>query len=67
MIVLVQLVPAVTSAPSTLTVAPLHRSDAVGGVNDGDAVQLIVALAPAADIVGATLSITVMVCDTVAE
>ena len=58
--------PLVTVASlSWFTVAPLHASLAVGGVNDGVAVQLIVALAPATLIVGGRLSIMVIVCDTV--
>jgi len=60
-------VPATVTSDSRLTVAPLQASDAVGEVKDGEAVQLIVALAPAAPIVGATLSIKVIVCDTVVE
>ena len=63
--VLTQPLPAVTS-PKLFTVAPLHASDAVGAVNDGEAVQLIVADAPALPIIGATSSIMVIVCDTVA-
>ena len=43
----------------------MQTSLAVGGVNDGVAVQLMVALAPAALIVGGRLSIMVIVCDTV--
>ena len=42
------------------TVAPLQSSDAVGGVNDGEAVQSIVALPPAAPIVGACVSVAVI-------
>ena len=49
------------------TVAPLHASDAVGAVNDGVAVHSIVALAPAAPIDGAVVSLTVIVCVLVAE
>jgi hypothetical protein len=48
-------------------VAPLQASFAVGAVNDGVAVHSIVALAPAAPIAGACVSINVMICDTVAE
>jgi hypothetical protein len=59
-------VPVVTSAPTVFTVAPLHASEAVGAVNDGDAVHSIVALAPAVPIVGACESIIVTVCVTVA-
>jgi hypothetical protein len=50
-----------------LTVAPPHASDAVGAVNDGVAVQSIVALGPAAPIVGACVSTNVMLCVLVAE
>ena len=49
------------------TVAPLHASDAVGAVNDGVAVHSIVALLPAAPMVGAVVSLTVIVCVLVAE
>jgi hypothetical protein len=59
--VVVQAVPPVTSAPTMLTVAPLHASLAVGWVNEGVAVHSIVALAPALPIVGAVLSLIVMV------
>jgi hypothetical protein len=48
------------------TVAPPHASLAVGAVNVGVAEQLIVTLAPALPIVGAVISLTVIVCDTVA-
>jgi len=65
-IVLKQLFPMVTS-PKKLTVAPLHASVAVGAVNAGVPVQLMVAFAPAPPIVGPTLSTMVIVCDTVAE
>ena len=54
------------TSPRLFTVTALHTSDAVGGVNDGDAVQLKVALAPGVPITGAVLSVTVIVCDTVA-
>jgi hypothetical protein len=64
-IVLIHAVPAVTSAPTCCTVAVLHTSLAVGAVNDGVAVHSIVALAPAAPMVGACVSTTVIVCDTV--
>src|SRR5829696_3937698 len=64
-IVLVQPLTAVTS-PRLFTVTALHASVAVGAVNAGVAVQLIVALAPAALMTGAVLSVTVIVCDTVA-
>ena len=43
-------------------VAPLQSSLAVGGVNDGVAVQSIVALAPAAPIVGAVYQLAVITC-----
>ena len=43
------------------TVAPLHASLAVGAVNVGVPVHSTVALAPAAPIVGAVLSVTVIV------
>ena len=46
---------------SKLTVAPLHASLAVGGVNVGVAVQLIVPLPPAAPIVGGCVSVAVIV------
>jgi hypothetical protein len=44
-IVFAQAVPAVTSAPTVLTVEPPQASTAVGGVKDGVAVHSIVALA----------------------
>ena len=56
----------VVTSPRLFTVTALHTSDAVGGLNDGVPVQLSVALAPALPITGAVLSVTVMVCDTVA-
>jgi len=46
---------------SRFTVAPLQASDAVGTVNVGVAVHSIVAFAPALPIVGAWVSLTVMV------
>ena len=49
------------------TVAPLHASLAVGGVNTGAAVHSMVALLPAAPMVGAVVSLTVIVCVLVAE
>ena len=61
MITLTQAVPLVTSLPTCCTVAPLHASLAVGGVNDGVAVHSIVAAAPAVPILGAVLSLTVIV------
>jgi hypothetical protein len=45
----------------------LHASDAVGAVNDGVAVHSNVVLAPADPIVGGVVSVTVIVCDAVAE
>ena len=59
-------VPAVVTSEIKLTVDVPHASDAVGGVKDGVAVHSMVALAPAAPIVGGCVSATVMVCDTVA-
>src|SRR4029079_3614711 len=64
-IVFIQLLPLDTSLPTCCTVTLLHASLAVGAVNDGDAVHSIVALAPAAPIVGGVVSVTVIVCDTV--
>ena len=64
-IVVVHPVTVVTS-PKLFTVAPLQASDAVGAVNDGVTLQFIVAFAPALPIVGATLSINVIVWLTVA-
>ena len=52
---------------SKFTVAPLQASDAVGAVKFGVAVQSIVALPPACPIVGACVSLIVMVCVLVAE
>src|SRR6185436_6671221 len=60
-IVFEQDVPEVTSAPTVLTVAPLHASLAVGAVKVGDAVHSIVAAAPADPIVGACVSRKVIV------
>ena len=51
---------------SRFTVAPLHASDAVGGVNTGAAVHSTVALLPAAPMVGGVVSLTVIVCVLVA-
>ena len=45
---------------SSFTVAPLHASDAVGAVNDGVAVQSMVAFPPALPMVGAFVSIAVI-------
>ena len=61
MIVLVQDVPPVTSAPTVFTVAPLQASVAVGAVKDGVAVHSIVVAAPADPIVGACVSLRVIV------
>ena len=58
--------PAAVTSESKFTVAPPQASDAVGAVNDGVAVHSIVALAPALPIVGACVSLTVMVWLTVA-
>ena len=54
------------ASPRRFTVAVPQTSLAVGAVNDGEAVQSIVALLPAAPIVGGVVSVTVIVCDTVA-
>jgi hypothetical protein len=66
-VVFVQLLPPVTSEPTWFTVTALQASVAVGAVKTGVAVHSIVALAPAAPIVGACVSTCVIVCDTVAE
>jgi hypothetical protein len=58
--------PGVVTSDTTLTVALLHASLAVGGVNTGVAGQLIVVLAPAAEIVGGVTSCTVIAWDAVA-
>src|SRR5438477_12534197 len=58
--VFAQPVPPVTSL-IWFTVAPLQSSLAVGAVEDGVAVQLIVAGAPAAPMVGGVVSIKVIV------
>ena len=60
-IVLVQELPPLTSPPTCCTVAPLQASDAVGGVKVGVVVHSMVALVPAVPIVGACVSLTVMV------
>src|SRR5882672_3394647 len=52
-------------SPRFCTVAPLHVSDAVGAVNDGEVGHSKMLLAPAAPIVGAVVSTTVMVWLTV--
>ena len=52
---------------SKLTVAPLQLSLAVGGVNVGVAVQLIVLFAGTVPIVGGCVSVAVIVWVTVAE
>ena len=49
--------PPVTSAPTCTIVNVPQTSDPVGAVNDGVAVHSIVASAPAAEIVGAVLSV----------
>src|SRR5438093_13541796 len=54
-------------SPKLFTVAPLQTSDAVGAVNEGVAVHSIVALAPAAPIVGGVVSTKVIVCDTLPD
>src|SRR5213075_1451183 len=53
--------------PTMLIVAPLQSSDALGSVNDGVAVQSIVLFAGTVPIDGACVSVTVIVCVTVAE
>ena len=60
-VVIVQPDPPVTSLPTWTTVKVPQASDAVGAVNDGVAVHSIVASAPAAEIVGACVSICVIV------
>jgi hypothetical protein len=52
---------------SMFTVDPLQSSLAVGAVNDGVAVQSMVAFVPAAPIVGACVSVAVITWVTVAE
>ena len=47
--------------PTRFTVAPLQSSDAVGGVNDGVAVQSIVLFAGTVPIDGACVSVAVIV------
>src|SRR6185369_13193698 len=66
-VVFAQAVPPVISPPTCTTVEVLHASLAVGGVKDGVAVHSIVALAPAAPMVGACESVCVIVCDLVAD
>src|SRR5207249_9943144 len=61
--VLTHPVPPVTS-PKIFMVAPLQSSLTVGGVNDGVAVQSIVAGAPGVPIVGGFVSIKVIVWHT---
>jgi hypothetical protein len=63
--ILTQELPVVVE-PTRFTVAPLQLSVAVGGVNEGVAVQLIVVLAGTVPIVGACVSLAVIVCVTVA-
>jgi len=48
-------------SPRFCTVAPLHVSDAVGAVNDGEAGHCTVLFGPGEPIVGAVVSRTVMV------
>ena len=59
--VVLQAFPEVMSGRRAITVAPLHASLAVGGVNDGVAVQSIVTLLPACPIVGGVVSAIVIV------
>src|SRR5260370_40288160 len=54
---LVQVLPVVV-LPTMFTVAPLQSSVAVGGVNDGVAVQSIVVFAGTVPMVGALVSVT---------
>ena len=49
------------TSPSRLTVAVLQTSLAVGAVKDGEAVHSMVALLPAAPIVGGVVSVIVIV------
>ena len=65
--VVLQAFPEVMSGTTAMTVAPLHASLAVGAVNDGVALQSIVALLPACPMVGGVVSTTLIVCETVAE
>src|SRR5258705_4484122 len=53
--------------PTMFTVAPLQSSAALGGVNDGVAVQSIVLFTGTVPIVGACVSVAVIVCVTVSE
>jgi hypothetical protein len=64
-IVVAQLLPAVISLPTVITVAPLHASLAVGAVKVGVPVHSTVAGA-VVPITGGVLSVTEIVCDTVA-
>ena len=64
--VVLQAFPEVMSGEIAMTVAPLQASLAVGGVNDGVAVQAIVALLPACPIVGGVVSTTLIFWETVA-
>ena len=57
--------PLVTS-PKLFTVTPLQASLAVGGVNDGEAVQFMVTSGPAVPIIGDPPT-SGIVCETVAE
>ena len=52
--------PAVVISLTTCTLAELHTSLAVGGVNEGVAVHSIVALGPCPPIVGGVISLTVI-------
>ena len=64
--VVLQALPDVISGEIAMTVAPLHASLAVGGVNDGVALQSIIALLPACPITGGVVSTILIVCETVA-
>src|ERR1044071_5100074 len=58
-------VPAVVVAPSSTTVAPLHVSEAVGGLNTGVPGHSTVPSPPWPPIEGTVESITWIVCSTV--
>jgi len=64
--VVLQAFPDVTSGVIAITVAPPQASLAVGGVNDGVAVQSIVTLLPGCPIVGGVVSTILIDCETVA-
>src|SRR6185369_18030728 len=66
-VVFAQAVPPVISPPTCTTVDVLHASLAVGAVNEGVAVHSIVASVPANPIVGAVVSVCVIVWLLVAE